>query len=86
MRPVPENLLVTTEEDTLTLSWEYPPEPADRFFVIFRVNEAGQVRQVTRTEDLRYTGDYDPDETYRFAIKAFTYDGGESPLSAIATP
>lgn len=86
IRPAPENLLVTTEEDTLTLSWEYPPEPADRFFVIFRVNEAGQVRQVTRTEDLRFTGDYNPDETYRFAIKAFTYDGGESPLSAIATP
>lgn len=86
VRPVPENLLVTTEEDTLTLSWEYPPEPADRFFVIFRVNEAGQVRQVTRTENLSFTGDYDPDETYRFAIKAFTYDGGESPLSAIATP
>jgi len=86
VRPVPENLLVTTEEDTLTLTWEYPTEPTDRFFVIFRVNEAGQVRQVTRTEDLSFTGDYDPDETYRFAIKAFTYDGGESPLSAIATP
>ncbi|MDI6402883.1 hypothetical protein QLX67_12825, partial [Balneolaceae bacterium ANBcel3] len=86
VRPPVEHIRVTrnTEDETVQLSWEYPLEGEDVFFVIYRQNERGQFLQHQRTYQRTYEESLSNEDGAVFAVKAFTTDGGQSRLSEAA--
>ncbi len=87
VRPPVQNLaLETVNDDMLILTWEYPQLPGEPFFIVYRMDEQGHVSQYRRTGEKQITSRYDPSTAVRYAVKAFTSDGGESPLSEAIAP
>ena len=81
VRPVVENLQVNMVEDRVVISWQYDDAAGDNFFVVFRSDDQGRMRQFRRTNSTRLEIPAGEAENHVFAVKAFTGDGGESPLS-----
>ncbi len=82
-RPPVENLSLAIEEERGTLSWSYPLAGDHVFFVVYKEDERGRLLQHIRTNELSVSENIGPEESPRYAVKAFTTDGGESPLSAV---
>ncbi len=87
VRPPVQNLaLETVNDDTLILTWEYPQLAGEPFFIVYRMDEQGHLGQYRRTTEKQLISRYDPATAVRYAVKAFTADGGESPLSDTIAP
>ncbi len=81
VRPPVENLVAETDDDSLVLTWDYPLSIENTFFIVYRIDEQGRIRQYRRTDEPGLSGSVADSRGMRFAVKAFTTDGGESPLS-----
>ena len=65
-----------------TLSWKYPSITEDTYFIIYRTNLKGDLVQYKRTNALSFS-EKPNNNKYSYAVRAFTKDGGGSPLSKI---
>ena len=81
VRPVVESLQISVVEDRAVISWQYDHTDSDNFFVVFRSDDQGRMRQFRRTNSTSLEIPSQEAENHFFAVKAFTGDGGESPLS-----
>lgn len=81
MRPTVENLRIKQEEKVVTLLWDYKLINENTYFVIYKKNSNGNLVQYDNCIDLKYSESAKKGDTY--AIKVFTKDGGQSPLSEL---
>ena len=88
VRPVVENLQTSITDDVMIISWQYDDRFAENaYFVVYRSDDQDRLRQFRRTRDMHLEIPVQPGESVFFAVKAFTEDGGESPLSeSISVP
>lgn len=77
-KPV-EDLKLSSKDGTVLLTWKYSNPEEGTYFVVYKTDKHGRMRQHRRTTDLRYTEK--ADLPARYALKVFTADGGQSPLS-----
>lgn len=81
VRPVVEDLLLTADENMIVLQWVYPEFTENTFFVVYKTDEQGRMRQFRRTSNFRVEDSLPANGNVRYGVKVFTDDGGESPLS-----
>lgn len=83
VRPPVKNLIVEKEDSKITLLWEYDEMNEDTFFVIYKQNRDGNLVQYDNSSELSFSENARKGDVY--AIKVFTRDGGQSPLSELVT-
>jgi uncharacterized protein len=77
-KPV-EELRLTSEDGSVILTWNYGSIEEGTFFVVYKTDGQGRLKQHRRTSDFRFTEK--ANSPARYALKVFTADGGQSPLS-----
>jgi len=80
-RPAIEVIKASVEETTITISWEYDLTNPDVFFVVYRQNEDGILVQHARVDSSSFTEKVLLKTSHTYALRAYTNDGGQSPLS-----
>ena len=82
VRPVVKNLkfIKNKEKNTIKLTWEYPSDYKDVYFVIYKTDKKGHLKQYKGISKMNFSEQATKTD---YAIKAFTKDGGESKLSKI---
>ncbi|MCH8494641.1 MAG: hypothetical protein LAT57_03295 [Balneolales bacterium] len=80
VRAMVENLTVELSDETMRLSWEYPTKEGV-FFVIYKQDTNGNIRQHRRTDDFFFEESVGEEGEIAYGVRAFTTDGGQSPLS-----
>ena len=81
VRPPVRELSFAVVESNAILSWEYEPAGDDTFFIVYKADEQGRMRQHKRTSELLITEPVEVAETATYAVRVFTNDGGRSSLS-----
>ncbi|HHB78545.1 MAG TPA: hypothetical protein ENK85_04870 [Saprospiraceae bacterium] len=82
VRPIVRNLKVAQKDKKMKISWEYPSNYKNAFFVIYRKDKKGRLHQFSKTEE-NYALVTPKQPKEELAVKAFTRDGGESKISPI---
>jgi uncharacterized protein len=80
-RPAVEQIESSIVEGAVQLKWEYDSRDWDVFYVVYRQNQDGIFEQHARTDVPSYTEKISIGSRTVFAIRAYTSDGGQSPLS-----
>ncbi len=82
VRPEVENLEISITDDVILLSWQYDDRfEENAFFVVYRSDARDRMQQFRRTSETRIEIPASQGVPYTFSVKAYTNDGGESPLS-----
>jgi uncharacterized protein len=81
VRPPIDDLRLVVDENTARLYWSYSAFKEGTYFVIYKTDKNGILRQHTRTTELEYTEPINSTLRIRYAIKVFTSDGGQSAIS-----
>ena len=82
VRPPIENLIMKKEKDKVILNWTYKTFNKDTFFVIYKSDSKGNLIQYKNTANLFFEENLNQ-KTNKYAVKAFTKDGGQSVLSEV---
>ncbi|MBC7651397.1 MAG: hypothetical protein H7101_06590 [Deinococcales bacterium] len=82
IRPIVTNLSSKIVDKKVVLSWTYPQAYKGATFAIYKKNEKGNLLQYQKVTDTFFT-DNNTSKDNSYAIKVFTIDGGQSPLSVI---
>jgi hypothetical protein len=82
VRPIVVDMETSVEENKVLIEWEYPEKYEDAFFIIYKKDKHGTLREFRKANEKLFT------ETlvagnYEYGIKAFTKDGGQSKISEI---
>jgi len=85
VREVVTNLIVTEEDGTITLNWDYEGMNEETFFVIYRTDNQGRLKTHRRAEGLNFSEPLRGGGSVVYAVRTHTTDGGQSPLSAVVT-
>lgn len=83
LRPNISNFTVSTKDKEVILNWEYTKELKNVYFVIFKKDLKGKLKQFKQTVEPSYIDTSPKEGTVSYAVKAFTKDGGQSKLSEI---
>ncbi len=81
-RPSVVNLSQSVQDGMATISWDYDMARYDAFFVVYRQDSEGNMRQLARMDKTEYEFRAPRNQVQIYAVKAFTKDGGQSPLSS----
>ncbi len=84
IRPPVTNITVGLQDKKVVLTWDYPPNVKEPFFVIYKKNVKGELQHYARIKEKTFTDNNTGKENV-YAIKALTADGGQSVLSALVT-
>ena len=79
VRPSVENLTIKKVENKVVLNWSYKAMNENTFFVIYKSNSKGSLKQYKNTAKLTFEEKFDNKSSY--AVKVFTKDGGQSAMS-----
>lgn len=77
-----KNLTAIVDKDNIILAWEYPTIKSQPIFIIFKMDDKGQLKQYDATTEKSYT-DKNPAKDNSYAVKVITNDGGQSKMSAV---
>lgn len=80
-RPAVENIRSSQSEQTIQLDWDYDRKKWEVYFVIYRKNEEGLMEQHARVDQTTFSEKVQAGRSYVYTIRAYTTDGGQSPLS-----
>jgi hypothetical protein len=81
VRPPVENLTGVLEDKKLTLTWTYPAIGKDVYFIVYKQNRDGQLVKQAIVKENTFSMSTEEKKAI-YAVKAGTYDGGESGMSA----
>ncbi len=81
VRPVVENFRLTKDKNTVKLQWTYPKSYTNVYFVIYKTDKKGRLKQYKSVIDMNFSERLSTKTAY--AVKAYTKDGGQSKLSEI---
>jgi uncharacterized protein len=70
------------DKKRVVLTWEYPSQKQEVFFVIYKKNTSGKLVQLVRVKEKRFIDENTGKENV-YAIKAIMADGSQSPLSSL---
>ena len=82
VRPVVIDIQSRIEESELTLQWNYSEKYPNAFFIVYKKDDDGNLRQFKRVNSGLFS-QYLNKGIHEYGIKAFTNDGGESKISEI---
>ena len=82
IRPIVSNIQSIIDENILTLIWDYSDKYPNVFFIIYKKDDQGNLRQFKRVESGQFSQNLN-NGIHEYAIKAFTKDGGESRISEL---
>ena len=82
VRPVVVDIQSSLEEGKLTLQWNYSEKYPNAFFIIYKKDNDGNLRQFKRVNSRLFSQNLTKG-IHEYGIKAFTDDGGESKISEI---
>ncbi len=78
------NLTAGMDDRKVILRWDYPAYDREVFFIVYKKNEKGELRQYARTQETTFTDErLGKDNTY--AVKVWTSNGAQSVLSDLVT-
>ncbi|MFA7419923.1 MAG: hypothetical protein WCZ90_09575 [Melioribacteraceae bacterium] len=77
-----KNLTAVVEKENIILKWEYPVVKTEPLFIVYKMDDKGQLIQYDTTKEKSYT-DKNPDKDNSYAVKVVTNDGGQSKISAV---
>jgi len=80
-RPPVRNVSQSRQNDMVRIRWDYDLVAYDAFFVVYREDGEGNMRQLARTDKTEYELKVPRNQAQVYAVRAFTKDGGQSPLS-----
>jgi len=76
-----ENLKYRLENSRVLLEWSYPDFNENTFFVVYKKDAAGFLRQHRRVTELTFDEAIQKGSTHTYAVRAYTRDGGQSVIS-----
>jgi fibronectin type 3 domain-containing protein len=82
VRPAVETIRAQIDGTTLRLDWEYDQKDWEVYFVVYRQNTDGILVQHARTDQPTFSETLPPGSRIVYSVRAYTSDGGQSPLSA----
>jgi hypothetical protein len=82
VRPVVVDIEMSVEENKVTMQWEYPENYSDIFFIIYKKDKHGTIREFRKVNKKLFIQTL-PAGDHEYGIKAFTKDGGQSKISEI---
>ena len=80
VRPVVVDIQSSIEEGELTLQWNYSEQYPNAFFIVYKKDDDGTLRQFKRVNSGLFSQNLNKG-IHEYGIKAFTNDGGESKIS-----
>ncbi|MCX6153503.1 MAG: hypothetical protein NT007_05030 [Candidatus Kapabacteria bacterium] len=81
VRPAVQNLKIAKEKANIVLNWEYKSFNKNTFFVIYKKDSKGNLKEYQRSDSLTFTDSSLKKGINSYAVKVFTKDGGESNIS-----
>jgi len=81
VRKAVDAFALTIADNTAVLSWRYADFREGTYFVIYKTDNKGRFRQHARTTQFNFSDQLKTPISVRYAVKVFTPDGGQSPLS-----
>ncbi|MGV6845539.1 MAG: fibronectin type III domain-containing protein [Lutibacter sp.] len=84
VRPTVENITMQKNKTEIKLSWKYPLKNENTYFVIYKKNKNGNLKQYNNTVNLYFTEPISKEKA-TYAVKVFTKDGGQSKISREVT-
>ena len=82
VRPIVTDVKSTVEGKILTLEWTYSEKYPNAFFIVYKKDIDGNLRQFKKVNSSFFTQNLN-NGLHEYAIKAFTKNGGESKISEI---
>jgi len=82
VRPLVTDIKSIIEEKKLTLTWNYSDKYPDAYFIIYKKDNDGNLRQLRKVK-VRLFSQNLKKGNHEYGIKAFTNGGGESKISEI---
>ncbi len=82
VRPIVIELKISSEKNKVSLQWEYPKEFKDAYFVVYKKDKKGNLKQYKNVQEKNFEEKVKKG-TFDYAVKAFTKDGGQSKISEI---
>jgi uncharacterized protein len=81
VRMAVEAFALTIVDNAAVLSWRYADFKEGTYFVIYKTDNQGRFRQHARTTQFSFSDQLKTAISVRYALKVFTPDGGQSPMS-----
>jgi hypothetical protein len=83
VRPPIEKLALSRNQSNLVLTWEYKEFNSESFFVVYKKDSKGNLKEYKKSDDLKFVDSSVAKGTHSYAVKVFTKDGGQSKISNI---
>lgn len=80
-----EKINIAQKKSNVFLLWEYKDYKEGTFFVIYKKNKKGNLKQYDRTSNLSYEDTKTVIGEQSYAVKVFTSDGGQSVISKVVS-
>jgi len=84
VRPIVIELKISSDKNKVNLVWEYPKEFKDAYFVVYKKDKKGNLKQYKNVQEKNFEEKVKKG-TVDYAVKAFTKDGGQSKISETKT-
>lgn len=81
VRKAVDAFTLTIVDNAAVLNWRYAGFTEGTYFVIYKTDNQGRFRQHARTTQFTFSDQLKASISVRYAVKVFTPDGGQSPLS-----
>ena len=79
-RPKVKNFKLKKKGDSVVLTWGYPNAKKGTYFVIYKTNRKGHLVEYKKTDKMTFSEKISK-KGQHYAVRAFTKDGGLSPMS-----